>query len=249
MPTKTLEKVVVKWVMIEDNLIRLTKGDDAFACSDDVKGFLSKGKTGSDLESIQNSLVDVDAEVEFTDGVITRVQLGKVSNEEVQKEAPKEETEEPKTDVPSDANIREVTISGVSVAKRGIIFKEDSEAKKWHTLADDLDVNHIKSLQGSVVKATIVSQDQGNDLVIIIEEVKDQSNNESKNSYDNSTYSSTQKSIEAQVAVEYAQQLYARLFANASPEVIVSKVEDINKLIDDRARRNYKLFQELKKDE
>lgn len=233
-------KDTVSWVMMDESVLKLEKAGTVLELDPKVLDFMKK------TELSEDGGYEVEVEVDESkgeNGTIVRLTTGK--DETAKKE---EKTEEVKNEEPSeDTVIKELTVAGVSTKNRSVTFKE--EDKVWYNLGDDLDAEKVKTeFTKKKVSVSIVKTDKGNDVIKSIASVgpeEDPSNKDTEGS-PTSTDSyevNTQKSIEAQVAVEHAQILAGKLAESGK----LADIKDINSFVDERARKNYQLMQEVKK--
>jgi len=224
MSTATKEKLTIKWVMIEDGIIKFQEKEDTYDLSETVKTFITK--SGKDDNAFKNLQADVQINAESK--TVDFLEVGTAVKEETKTEQPAvSETNE-------DLAVETFTIAGVAVKNKGIIFKEHEEAKKWHTLDDSIDPEATSLLRGKKVKAVIQKKEKGNNLVVKLDVCNDEeqtSQTKTTKKFENNSNSSTQISIESQIAVEHANNFYASILKGQSVETILSKIIEL-KLFD-----------------
>ena len=232
------EKLTVSWIMIDEPLLKLKEPDETYDIAENVFNFIKENKLHEKDDFVAEVEIDKN---EGENGTITYLKEvgGTTQNAEVTP------TEEAPVDVQQAENliVKELTVGGVSVAKKGVIFKE--EDKVWYTLDDSIDAQEFKDKYTKrVVEVSIKSTEQGNDIIMSFT-VKDDTPVEDT---EKSTSQGKQKtngnamqvSIEAQASVNSANRLVAGLFdANTKPNDILKNITLI-------AQHNFQTIQDLK---
>ena len=149
----------VDWCMPDDTdkIIKLKEPNLPFDVSEKVHTFL-KSKNLYDTLDGKKVEVEID-EKQGKNGTITHLKVvdGKT---ETSKSEPKQEE---KTEAPANGTVKELTVHGVSVAKKGVKFKEE---ENWFTLDESLDAQEFKDkCTKKKVQVTIVKADKGNDII------------------------------------------------------------------------------------
>jgi len=239
MSEQTLEEVelTIKWHMMDDNdnVIKFQDREVTYEVTDAVKEFI-KNKNISQTAKVK---VKIDPNASETEaGLVERIEV-------IEDNASAEQTQEPEPETTSEnsetkGNVKRLTVNGVSVEKKGIIFKE--EEKVWYTLSDNIDANNVKDMMtGKLVEVSIEKTDEGNDIIDSIELVP-VSEEQSSNGYDQGKAdSSIQSSIESQVALEHASLIVSKTVdKDTTPETIETRIRRLSEF-------NYQVIQDLKK--
>lgn len=228
----------IGWVMSEDKILKLQKKNETYDIADVVYEFLKN-------KGLLDSLEDKDVEVEIDEtqgqtGVITYLKLiDNVKESKSEKDIIKNEQQN------INLQTKEVTVAGVAVEKKGVIFKEEKNV--WYTLDSTINAQEFKEkCSKKQIMVTIAKQDKGNDVIksyILKEEKEDPKqqpeelvNNSSKSSYSNDV----QKSIEAQASVNSANELVSKMTDILNdPQKVLTTITRI-------AEHNFKTIQDLK---
>lgn len=239
----------VAWVMgdPDDKLIKLEEVGKTYDISDVVYNYLKKANLLESLEG-QNIEVEVDESTDdkddsSTSGTITKLVVLKEGGEPVKEETKKDDAKEV-----SGLVSKEVTVSGVSVAKAGVKLKEDKDNKTWYTLDSTIDAKKFKDeCTGKIVEINVLPQDKGNDVIksyVVKEEAKKEEKEEPKESSSKKTYNKgTGNSIEAQASLKCAKAIVASMVDKDS------KPDDVLRMITKIAEHSYQLIQDLKNKE
>lgn len=235
-------KDTVAWIMLDESVLKLSKTDKVFDLDCKVLEFIKKQELSED------GGFEVEVEVDESkgeNGTIVRLTTGEAKKESKKTESKKEVEKEGVADADTVvfSETKELTVAGVSVKNKGVTFKEEDGV--WYTLDDSINAEEFKNgFTKKTVKVAIQETEKGNDVIKAVELVEAQKGKVTNKSTSTDSYEvNTQKSIEAQVAVEHAQILVAKLVECK----VVADVDEVNELIEKRAKRNYGLMQELKK--
>lgn len=227
------EKFTVSWIMADEPLLKLKESNQTYDIAENIFAVIKDNK----LYDKEDFVVEVEIDKSKGDnGTITYLKEidGKV---EPKKE---EETKNPTPNPQSEDLInKELTVHGVSVAKKGVIFKE--QEKVWYTLDDSLDAQSFKdTCTGKTIEVYIKETDNGNDIItgFTVKEEKKETVKE-----DNPKYNNTGNSIEAQASLKCAKVIVASMVTPNSEQDFVLK------LITKIANHAYDTIQELKKKE
>jgi len=235
MAEQTLEQVelTIKWHMVpdDDNVIKFTEREETYEMTDAVKQFIK------DKNISQTAKVKVSINLEGGEDkkpTVERIEVveDNAKKEETTKDAPEKETA---------LDVKELTVGGVSVEKKNIIFKEEDGV--WYQLADDIDAQKVKDdMTHQTVKVSITKVDGEKDCVDSIELSGNPSSESDKGKSESRTENGTiQSSIESQIAIEHACVIVSRLVdASTKSEKVLAMVKDL-------ATQNYNLMQEFKK--
>lgn len=241
MSKNTLEKVelTIKWHMMDDDdkVIKFEDREVTYEVTNAVKEFI-KSKNISQSAKV-NVEIDPDGS-EDEAGLIERIEVIEDNASAEQTQEPEPEPETTSENSETKGNVKRLTVNGVSVEKKGIIFKE--EEKVWYTLSDSIDANNVKDVMtGKLVEVSIEKTDEGNDVIDSIELVP-VSEEQSSNSYDQGKPdSSIQASIESQVALEHASLIVSKTVdKDTTPETIETRIRRLSEF-------NYQVIQDLKK--
>ncbi len=227
---------IVSWVMLgEDNIVKLKKADKTYDLSSAVVEFVKKNNLGEKEDFSVELEVDTD---KGENGTVTKLK-------EVGSSKKEEKTPTDKPDVSSETNkdrvTKELTVHGVSVDKKGVIFKE--EEKVWYTLSDDINAQDFKDkYTGKTIEVYIEPSDEGNDVITGFtakeEEKKDTDEPQEKKKYNN-----TGNSIEAQASLKCAKVIVANMVDKES------KPDFVLRLITTISKHAYQTIQDLKNKE
>lgn len=225
------EKFTVSWIMADEPLLKLKESNQTYDIAKDVFDKIKENK----LYDKEDFVVEVEIDKNKGDnGTITYL---KEVDGKADVENKKEKTETVEKD--KDKITKELTVHGVSVDKKGVIFKE--EEKVWYTLDDSLDVQSFKdTCTGKTIEVYIKETDNGNDIItgFTLKEEKKETGKE-----DNPKYNNTGNSIEAQASLKCAKVIVASMVTPNSEQDFVLK------LITKIANHAYDTIQELKKKE
>lgn len=237
MAEQTLEQIelTIKWHMVpdDDNVIKFNEREETYEMTDAVKQFI-KDKNISQTAKVKVTInPEGGEEKKPTVERIEVVEDNAKTEEKTTKENPEKETA---------LDVKELTVGGVSVEKKNIIFKEEDGV--WYQLADDIDAQNVKdNMTHQTVKVSITKIDGEKDRVDSIElSGNPQSTGSDKDKSENRTENGTiQSSIESQVAVEHACVVVAKLVDTST------KSDKVLAMIKDIATQNYSLMQDFKK--
>lgn len=224
----------VSWTMKDDKLLKLDESEKVLDISDKVFKFM-EAKDLFDKEDYE-VIVDVNDKEGDNDGTIVKLV---VDGEEIKKEEkPKKKKE---TEQKIDTETKTLTVAGVSTKNKSATFKEEENV--WYTVSDNIDVEAFKQdMTKQKGEFTIEKTEKGNDIIVDFTPLeREEKEPVTKNSFSD-TSTSTQKSIESQVSLEHSQILAGTL----AKTKILDGVDAINAFVDERAKRNYKIMQELK---
>lgn len=237
------EKFTVSWIMADEPLLKLKEPDETYDIAEDVFKFIQENKL--------HEKEDFQVEVEITKnegggGLITSL---KEVGGSASTETPKEEVKADSANTPSDnLMVKELTVSGVGVEKKGVIFKE--EANVWYTLDDSIDAQEFKDKYTKrIVEVSIRQTDEGNDIITAFTvKEEDTSSKDTKNSGTSQQKSKSnsnmmQKSIEAQASMKSAYTIVASMVTSES------KPDFVKRLITGIAEHSYEILQKLKNKE
>ena len=258
MTTKTqnlVEKeLTLKWIVADEKIIRFEDSDTVYDMADPVAAFDFK-KAGVDKGTKVSVKIDTNASEHGT-----VVFMKKAGEPETKKETPKEESKASSTDK------KLYTVAVIYAKTKGIKFEEEKDT--WYTVSDNIGIGNLSKL--GIEKGTIVEMQSEepaeagrNRIVTFIKKATDSSapktdadksdskqNNTTKTNYSKGNYSSdTQTSIEAQAAVNSACGLVGSMISGQSVDTLLSKIEDIKKLRKAFAEDNFRLIQDLKKNQ
>lgn len=227
---------IVSWVLPSEKMLKLEKTGETYDISDNL--FISLEKGGI-LDKLENQEVTI----KIDDGAITFLEcLNSGTTKEVAKENTETTSEEPYN---KDNIVKELTVNGVSVAKKGVIFKEEENV--WYTLDDSIDAEEFKFMcTKKVVEVYIQETDKGNDVIkgFTVKQVEKKEDEENKDTgKQKPTYNNTSNSIEAQASMKSAYTIVASMVDKDS------KPDFVLKLITTIAKHSYKTLQDLKKKE
>lgn len=233
-------KDVVSWIMEKEPLLKLKNANKTYDIKEDVYDVIKEKK----LYEKEDFAVEVEIEEqtdskddEEVNGIITYLKEIDSANQDESKEETSKTTSDTKDNV-----IKELTVHGVSVAKKGVIFKE--EEKVWYTLDDDINAQVFKDNQtGKMIQVTISPTTDGNDIItgyVVKEETTKEDDTKKETSQDKRKYNNTGNSIEAQASLKCAKVIVASM---VTPD---SKPEFVLKLITRIAEHSYKTIQDLK---
>lgn len=252
------KETTVKWIVSDEKIIRFEDSDTVYDMSDAVASLDFK-KYGIDKGTKVSVKIDTNA---GDNGTIVFMKKEETIAE-VKKEIPK-------IDTSSKDGKKVLTVAGISFKTKGIIFEE--EEKVWYTISDSIGVNNLKNYgieKGIKVEVSVSdpSKEGGNKVITFIKKVTDSApvkieektesdskpetkQNYTKTNYQKGNYSNdTQTSIEAQAAVNSACGLVGSMIHGQSVETLLSRIEDIKQLRKAFAEDNFKLIQELKKNQ
>ncbi len=229
-------KDVVSWFMLDEKMLKLKKANTTFILEDKVVEFIKKNKL-DEKEEFAVEVEVVEASKEGEDSTITSLkEIDSTKEPEPVKEG------NANTETNSDNIKKELTVHGVSVAKKGVKFKEEDV---WYTLSDDIDAQAFKDdCTGQTVEVAIEKAEKGNDVIVNFtvkesdKKDKDKEVDEPKKKYNNAS-----KSIEAQASLKCAKVIVASM---------VNKDSDPNfvlKLITRISEHAYQTLQDLKNKE
>ena len=225
------EIFTVSWIMEDEPLLKLKEPDETYDIKKDVFDFIKKNK----LYEKEDFTVEVEIDKnEGENGTITY--LKEVNSD------PKEEKAETKSDNPDNV-IKEMTVNGVSVAKKGVIFKEE---ETWYTLDDSIDAEAFKKeLTGKTIQVTISPTTEGNDIItsfVVKEETKKEDTGK-EGTQEKKQYNTTSKSIEAQASLKCAKVIIASMVdKDSKPDFVLTLITKISE-------HAYKTLQDLKNKE
>lgn len=236
---------VVSWVMKDDKILKLQNTGQTYDISDEVANCLEKA-------NLYDTLEDKDVEVEIDekqgqDGTIIRLEIVKDSAKSEPKDERPPETEPSECPpVGNDLIVKELTVGGVSVAKAGVIFKEEENV--WYTLDSTIVPQKFKDeCTKKVVEVTIAPQEKGNDVIkgyiLKEEEKKEEQKEETQKTYKKSYNADMQTSIEAQASMNSANRIVQAMVDKDT------KPDFVEKLITRIAQHNFKTIQDLKNKE
>jgi len=237
MAEQTLEEIelTIKWHMVpdDDNLIKFEGREDPYEMTDAVKEFI-KSKNISQTAKVKVAINPKGGENEK--GIVERIEV--IEDNTKTEEVPKEET----TDVPAQTkgNVKELTVGGVGLEKKNIIFKEEDDV--WYQLDDNIDAQVVKdTMTHQTVIVSIIKVDGDKDIVDSIKLSGNPTSTESDKSETRAGNGSIQASIESQVAVEHACLIVSKTIdKDTDPETIKTRIKSI-------AEHNYQTIQDLKK--
>jgi len=237
MAEQTLEQVelTIKWHMVpdDDNIIKFIEREETYEITDAVKEFI-KSKNISQTAKVKVSINPEGGE--YKKPTVERIEVvedNAKTEEKTTKENPEKETA---------SDVKELTVGGVSVEKKNVIFKEEDGV--WYQLDDSIDAQKVKDdMTHQTVKVSITKIDGEKDRVDSIELSGNPSSSESdKGKSEYQTENGTiQSSIESQVAIEHACVVVSKLVDTST------KSDKVLAMIKDIATQNYKLMQEFKK--
>ena len=231
-------KATVSWTMPDEKILKLKETEMTYDISDEVHSYLQKSGLYDTLDDKKVEVVINEKQGE--NGTITRLSVldGKTQTETKKVETPTTST----TNTTPTGTVRELTVHGVSVQKRGIKFKEE---ETWYTLDASINVEEFKQkCTKKKVQVTIVPSEKGNAVITSyivsaednVEEKEKVEQEPTKKSYTNDV----QKSIEAQASVNSANELVSHMTEILSnPEKVLTTITKI-------AEHNFKVIQELK---
>lgn len=240
MAEQTLEVVelTIKWHMVpdDDNLIKFEGRDNPYEMTDAVKEFIKS----KDISQTAKVKVSINPEGgEDKNGLVERIEVLDDKASEVKSEPEKEEAVQgDKSEVKGCT--KELTLGGVSVEKKNVIFKEEENV--WYVLADSIDAQKVKDeMTHKTVKVDVrTTGGDEKDVIETITVVGTPQNNYDRNE-SKAENSSVQSSIEAQVSVEHANLIVSKTIdKDSDPETIKVRITTL-------AEHNYKTIQDLKK--
>lgn len=235
------EKMTVSWIMPDEPLLKLKEPDETYDIQENVYKFIQDKK----LHEKEDFVVEVEIDKnQGENGTITH--LKEVGGSEAPKEEAKTESKE---ETPSeDLVVKELTVNGVSVEKKSVIFKE--EDKVWYTLDDSINAQEFKDkYTRKTVEISVRQTDQGNDIVVGFtakeEDVsKDTDKSDEPTQEKRKTNSNPmQLSIEAQASVNSANRVAQAMVTSES------KPDDVKLIITTIAKHNFQTIQDLKNKE
>ena len=230
-------KDVVSWIMLDDDkILKLKKANKTYNLSDPVVEFIKKNKLG-EKEDFAVEVEVTEALKEGEDGTIT-------SLKEINSDEKTETAESSNTSQPNDTITKELTVHGVSVAKKGVKFKEEDV---WYTLGDDIDPQTFKdTCTGQLTEVYIQETDQGNDIISGFKELeveKKDVKGSDKPPKEKTKYNNASKSIEAQASLKCAKVIVANMVDKDS------KPDFVLRLITKISNHAYQTLQDLKNKE
>ena len=237
------EKFTVSWIMPSEPLLKLKEPAETYDIAEDVFKFIQENK----LHEKDDFQVEVEIDKNQGDnGTITYLkEVGGSASTETP-------TEEAKTDTsntpPDNLIVKELTVGGVSVEKKGVIFKE--EERVWYTLDDSINAQEFKDkYTKKIVEVSIRQTDEGNDVITAFTvKEEDTSSKDIKNSTTSQQKSKSngnmmQKSIEAQASMNTACHVAQAILTKDSLP------EDAEKIIKRISEYNFQMIQDLKNKE
>lgn len=234
------EKFTVSWIMADEALIKLKEPDETYDLTENVVKFIEDNK----LQKKEDFQVEVEIDKEKGDnGTVTSLkEVGGTSGSE---DTPKEESKEEKSDTTNaqseDLVVKELTVNGVSVEKKSVIFKE--EDKVWYNLDDTINAQEFKDkYTKKVVEVSVRKTDEGNDVIVSFTAKEENNSEDTEKSQEpkKSNSNMVQKSIEAQASINSANRVVANLFdVNTKPDDLLKNITKI-------AEHNFQLIQKLK---
>jgi len=239
--TTTEHVFTLKWIMQDDKLVRFEENSEAYVISDKVAEFDFE-KAGVAKGTKVN--VKIEKNAEHPEGYV--VFMTKDKGQPISTTVSKEESRTESSS--STTNIKELTVNGLAVKTRGIIFAEQDNV--WYTLAQDIDIDGLYDKgvrKGAKVKITVIPPEgrSKNEIITkieVVEEAKKQWSNKKnfKNDYDSPE---KQRSIEAQANVKAASWIVAAMVTpNTDPDTVLKMIRKI-------AEHNAILTNELKNKE
>lgn len=228
-------KDVVSWIMLgDDKILKLKEANKTYDLSDPVAEFITKNNLGEKED------FSVEVEVDESQGENGLITLLKESNTTEKAEPQKEQAPD---NQPDNTVTKKLTVHGVSVAKKGVKFKEEDD---WYTLNDNIDEQVFKdSCTGRLIEVYIRPTDKGNDIIAGFKELeveKDTKGTEEPPK-EKKQYNNASKSIEAQASLKCAKSIVSSMVDKDSEKDFVLK------LITEIAEHSYKTLQDLKSKE
>jgi hypothetical protein len=228
-------KDVVSWIMQDEPLLKLKNADETYDIKENVFEVIKKKKL------YEKEDFPVEVEIDKNEGenglIIYLIEID--SNKQVESKDATKSVSDDKDNV-----IKELTVHGVSVAKKGVIFKE--EEKVWYTLDDSINAQVFKDeCTGKTIEVIVVPTENGNDIIKGFtkkEEEKDE-NPEEESGKEKRKYNNASNSIEAQASLKCAKVIVASMVDKDS------KPDFVLKLITRIAEHAYKTIQDLKNKE
>ena len=237
------EKFTVSWIMADEPLLKLKEPDETYDIAKDVFKFIQENK----LHEKEDFQVEVEIDKNQGDnGTVTYLkEVGGSAPTETPKEEAKTDTSNSQSE---DLIVKELTVSGVSVAEKGVIFKE--EEKVWYTLDDSINAQEFKDkYTRKTVEVSIRQTDEGNDVITAFTvKEEDTSSKDTKNSGTSQQKSKfngnmIQKSIEAQASMNSACRVAQAILTKDSLP------ENAEKIIKRISEYNFQMIQDLKNKE
>ncbi len=232
-------KETVSWIMEDEPLLKLKISDKTYDIDEKVFKYITDNKL------YEKEDFEVEVEIDKNQGENgTITSLKEVGGTEPLKESKETDTSDPQSE---DLVVKELTVGGVSVAKKGVIFKEEN--KVWYTLDDSIDVQEFKDKYTKrVVEVSVRQTDKGNDVIVSFtakEEEKTNTKDEEQKIQEpkKNNGNMVQKSIEAQASINSANRV-AQAMVNSD-----SNPDDVTKIIRKVAEFNFDLIQEFKNKE
>lgn len=147
---KNIKELTLKWVMLEDKIVRFVELNDASEITDEIAklDFEKAGMVAGAKVSVE---FDANNKVIF----ITLVKGAEAPKQEPKADdKPSEAKEAPKESLPT--NTKVLTVGGLSPKYRGITFKEEKDV--WYDVVNEIGIENLEKMgivRGSSVEVTI----------------------------------------------------------------------------------------------